>query len=359
MNDKTPLVLYVNPAWRREKLLHSVFLYPFWGGPPTNDTIWLREMLFKSGGLSAPYRITDDIATADVVFMPYAHKTVRRSYPELMYLCDTAAQGAGLPLFVDGIEDVECPLNTTARTFVLRYGGYRFERTDKEIIVPPFTNDMLDLYCSGILKIRQKKEKPSIGFAGWGALTMRQTLRTLIKELPDRVRGIVDNRFRAKKKGVFFRTQAMRLLQRSPDITCNFLVRSSYTGNITTVSKNAHTLQREFVDNLLESDYGLDVRGDANASTRLFEMLSLGCVPIIVDTERNFPFSDKIDYSSFALIVDFHDIKQLPERIIKFHNSISQERFAQMQRDAREAYTTYLRIDTLTKSVIDELRTKL
>jgi len=39
-----------------------------------------------------------------------------------------------------------------------------------------------------------------------------------------------------------------------------------------------------------------------------------------VDTERNFPFSDKIDYSSFALIIDFRDIKKLPERIAEFHN---------------------------------------
>lgn len=355
----SPLVLYVNPAWRQEHLLHSVILYPFWGGPPAQDNQLIRKILFKEGGgFSTAYRITDEYTKADVVFMPYTHNTVRRWYPELLGICEKSAQENGLPLLVDGIEDVEHPLHSPY-TFVLRYGGYRFERTDREIIVPPFTNDLLEMYCGGTLQIRRKREKPVIGFAGWGKLTMRQTLRAVIKESPDRLRGIVDSRFRAKKKGIFFRTRAMHILKQSPLVECNFIVRPRYSGHSDTASKNVHTLQREFVDNLLESDYGLDVRGDANASTRLFEMLSLGCIPVIVDTERNFPFSDKIDYASFALIVDFRDIKRLPERIVEFHAALSQERFEQMQRNARDAYKRRFSIDAVSHSFMEELRAKL
>jgi len=118
-------------------------------------------------------------------------------------------------------------------------------------------------------------------------------------------------------------------------------------------------LREEMVDIILGSDYALDVRGDANDSTRLFEILSLGRIPVIVDTERNFPFSDKVDYSSFALIVDFRDIKNLPERIAEFHTTVSPERFEQMQKNARDAYENYFRIDALTRLIVEELRARL
>lgn len=118
-------------------------------------------------------------------------------------------------------------------------------------------------------------------------------------------------------------------------------------------------LREQMVDTILYSDYALDVRGDANSSARLFEILSLGRIPVIVDTERNFPFSDKVDYASFALIVDFRDINRLPERITEFHKNISPERYEQMQKNARDIFVTYFRIDVLMQHIIEELRTKL
>lgn len=353
------ITFYVDHAWRREGLLHSPLMYPFWGDPPARDNVLLRGMLFKRRGFDTRYyHVADTRDGADMVLMPYAHSAVRRRYPELLERCSTVAQEMGVPLLVDGIEDTQYPIHTP-NTYVLRYGGYHFERTEKEIIVPPFANDLLEMYCKEELQIRTKREKPTIGFAGWGKLTPYQTLRTVAKELPDRLRGIVDNRFKAKKKGTFFRAQATQALQKSSLVTSNFIVRDSYSGHAHTAAKSIEALQREFVDNLLNSDYGLDVRGDANNSTRLFEILSLGRIPVIVDTERNFPFSDKVDYSSFALIVDFRDINKLPERIAEFHTSISPERFEQMQKNAREAYVNYFRIDALMRPIVEELRTKI
>lgn len=319
------------------------------------DNVLLRKMLFKKRGFDTSYYcITDKRDEADMVFMPYSHRDARRWYPGLLEQCSSAAQEIGIPLLVDGIEDVQHPIEIL-NTYVIRYGGYRFERTSKEIVIPPLANDLLEMYCDGELRIRTKGEKPVVGFAGWGSLTPYQTLRTVVKELPDRLRGIVDSRYKTKRKGVFFRMRAMRALQQSSQVVCNFIVRSSYSGHTNTISKSMEELQQEFVDNLLGSDYGLDVRGDANASTRLFEMLSLGRIPVIVDTERNFPFSDEVDYSSFALVVDFRDLHALPERIANFHNSLTQEKFAEMQRNARRAWEQYFRIDALMPHIIHEL----
>lgn len=354
-----PLIFYVNPAWRREDLLHSSFMYPFWGAPPERGNMLLRGMLFNKREFdTTQYQVTDKGDEADMVYMPYSHSTVRRRYPELLEQCNSTAQKLGLPLLVDGIEDVQHPINTS-NTYVIRYGGYRFEHNEREVIIPPFANDLLEMHCNGELQVRAKVEKPVVGFTGWGNLTRYQTLRTIVKELPDRLYGVFDDRFRTKKKGIFFRREALRLLQKSPLIITRFIVRDSYSGHAHTASKSVEVLQREFVDNLLKSDYALDVRGDANASTRLFEILSLGRIPVIIDTERNFPFSDKLDYASFALIVDFRDIDYLPERIAEFHKNILPERFEQMQKNARDAYINFFRIDALMRSLVEELRSRL
>ncbi len=359
MPSSTHITFYIDAAWRREGVLHSPLLYPFWGDPPARDNVLLRGVLFKKRGFDTTYyQITDKKDEADMVLMPYSHSTVRRQYPELLRTCSAVAQEMGVPLLVDGIEDVQHPISTP-NTYVLRYGGYRFERTGKEIVIPPLANDLLEMYCGGELQIRRKGEVPSISFAGWGRLTVYRTARTVLKELPNRLRAFIDSRFGAKKRGIFFRARAMRVLKKSPLVACNFIVRNSYSGHAHTASRSIEELQKEFVDNVLNSDYGLDVRGDANASTRLFEILSLGRIPVIVDTERNFPFSDSVDYSSFALTVDFRDLKRLPERIAEFHKNISPERFEQMQKNARGAYVDYFRVDALMSHIVEELRVRL
>ena len=180
----------------------------------------------------------------------------------------------------------------------------------------------------------------------------------MLKELPDRLRGVFMSRYRSKKKGVFFRRKALAVLKCSSKVALSVLVRGSYSGHVNTASNSAEVLRREFVDNLLQSDYGLDVRGDANASIRLFEILSLGRIPVIIDTERNLPFSDGVDYSSFSLIVDFRDLPNLAERVAAFHHSLAPEEFKAMQLRARDAFRNYFRVDALTRPLMEEIRKK-
>ncbi|MEK7114118.1 MAG: exostosin family protein, partial [Patescibacteria group bacterium] len=244
--------------------------------------------------------------------------------------------------------------------YILRYGGYRFLLEQGQIRIPPMTDDLLTRYKNSQLEVRTKGAgKPVVGFAGWAKLSLKQYLRTVIKELPVRFHGIFDTRYRACIKGVLWRQKAIKILKKSSLVDFNLLARSSFSGSPKTAVGDMQTLRKEMIETILQSDYALDVRGDANESTKLFEILSLGRIPVIVDTERNFPFSDKIDYSSFALIVDFRDIKQLPERIAEFHKTISPERFEQMQRNARDAYVNYFRIDALMRPIVEELRMKL
>ena len=354
MPEHKKIIFFVSPEWRRAQYQHIPLLYPFWGNPLDKDKVPFHYALFERYGFDpAYYGLTDNEDRADLVLMPYAHNLALRVMPRLFAECRATAERLGKPLLIDGVGDIEHPV--PREVLVLRYGGYRFSRTPNEIIIPPYANDLLEAYCDGKVCLRELREPPVVGFSGWAALTLAQEARALLKELPDRLCGIFASRYRAKKKGVFFRRKVLTILKHSRQVVLNVLARPSCSGHADTASNSAETLRREFVDNLLRSDYGLDGRGDANASTRLFEMLSLGRIPVIVDTERNFPFSNTLDYSSFSLMVDFRDLARLPDMVAEFHAGLTAEKFEMMQNNARDAYRNYFRVDALTRPLMEEI----
>ena len=353
----TPLAFFVDPAWRRP-MQHIPLLYPFWGNALGDSTPFQRALFERHGFDKTHYRIVDDPAQAEVIMLPYSHNLTVHMAPELLVQASAVAEKYKKPLLIDGAGDIEYPV-LEPHSIVLRYGGYRFTKRKNEIHIPLYADDLLEAYCKGDLHLRQKKDKPSIGFSGWATLSLQQEMRAVVKELPTRLRGIFDSRYNACKKGVFFRRQAIDVLKRSLLVESNFLIRNSYSGHRDTAQDAPEELQRAFVENLLQSDYGLDVRGDANASIRLFEILSLGRIPVIIDTERNFPFSDILDYSSFSYRIDFRDLAHVPELLAEFHANLSPEKFELMQKNARSVYREYFRVDALTAYIMQAIRTRV
>lgn len=353
------LIFYVDPAWRKEGMHHVPLLHPFWGNPLNREKTPFQWQLFERHRFDTAYfGITENIEEADMLLMPYSHNHVVLFAPDILEQCMRTSNESGLPLLIDGVGDIERPIEIP-NSYVIRYGGYRFSKKENEIHVPPYADDLLAIYFGGELQLRHKMETPSISFAGWAKLTLRQQVRVLLKEMPDRIRAVFDSRYAAKKKGVLFRKRAVKILAGSTEIKPNFLVRRSYSGNSATAEKSQEELRKEFVENLLGSDYALDVRGDANASIRLFEILALGRIPVIVDTERNFPFADKLDYRTFAFVVDFRDLQKLPHMVAKFHSNLTEEEFLGMQKAARDAYVNFFRVDHMTRPLIEEIRAKL
>lgn len=358
MTPATHLTFYVDPLWRRNGL-HTPFLNPWWGNLLGETSLFTKQIFDTYSFDTGVYGITNDLHKADMILVPYPYTWCLRHDTALFDECVRTARGADIPLLVDGTGDIEYSV-TAEKAFVLRYGGYRFMNERGRIQIPLYADDLLERCREGRFQIRKKGSgKPIVGFAGWASLSHMQVLRTVIKELPVRLRGIFDANYRACTKGVLWRLKALEGLQNSSLVTLHSRARSSFSGSSKTADGDMSELQEQMVETILQSDYALDVRGDANNSARLFEILSLGRIPVIVDTERNFPFVDKVDYSSFALIVDFRDIKKLPERIAEFHKNISPERFEQMQRNARDAYVHYFRADALMRHVVEALSSRL
>lgn len=353
-----PIHLYVHPSWRR-KGVHSPLMQPWWGNPYEKISLFSWEMFDAYVYDASCYTLTDDIQKADMVLAPYRHNWLLRFDRRLLDECLDTAKKHSLPLLVDGLADIEYPIDQK-NVYILRYGGYRFKTEPGRIQIPVATDDLLERNRNGQLSIRKKTDsKPSIGFAAWAKIPLKLRIRTFVKEVPIYIRSIFDARYQACHKGILWRRKIINILHRSPLVSLHLRERSSFSANPKTAEGDMRKLQEEMVATILNSDYALDVKGDGNNSARLFEILSLGRIPVIVDTERIFPFQDKVDYSSFSLIVDFRDVHKLPEIVAEFHKNISPERYEEMQHNARNAFVNYFRIDATMRHVMEDLRRML
>ncbi len=344
------IVFYIDPKWKRE-YAHIPLLYPFWGNPSATRTPFNRVLFERHSFDTRAYRLTSNPREAQFLMIPYRYNVLFEKDRALLRRCLDASCQLGLPVFIDGTGDVERPI-TIKRSVVLRIGGYRSKRAPNDLIIPPYADDLLEGYRDGKFSLRPWTDIPTVGFAGWGLLSGTQRARALARDLPLRMLSLVSPHFGVRQKGVFVRECALKTFASQEVVPTNFLVRRSYSAHVETAERPMGELREEFVENVCASDYALDIRGDANASTRLFEILSLGRIPLIIDTDRNFPFEDEVDYTSFGFRIDFRDIEKAPTLLMEFHRGLDKSVWYAMQKRARDTFVSHFRVDALARQIM-------
>jgi hypothetical protein len=304
------------------------------------------------------FTLVDRIADTDYVLVPHNYRRLRMLDPRKFDAIVEDARAARKPLLVDASGDIEWPV-TTPNTVALRLGQYRYKAASNEITIPFLADDLLYDYYDGVPQLRPKGARPSVGFAGWAQFSPSQRLKTYIKELPITLASFVDPRRRAEHKGIYFREQALRALRENARVDSHILSRATYSGHAATLQGTFEDNRREFVETLHDSDYALAVRGDANSSVRFYEALSLGRIPLFLDTACVLPLEDRIDYREFCVFVGYADVARIGDVLADFHARISPGQFADMQRKARAAYEHFLRLDVFSHHLAAELRSRL
>ena len=346
---------YIPQDLVREGYHYSALLYPFWGVQEMKDKFASTELFRRQNFDRAFYGLVEDVSDADYVLLPYSYWFLMRKDPNLVSLYVKEAKKLGKPLLIDAIGDSAKEIKIP-NSVVLRYASYKKILKHNDVIVPVFADDLLLAHRDGVFTAKEKSEKPTIGFSGWASFSFLTLPRPYIRNAHLLLLGIVFPYLRARTKGIFLRKKIITILKRSELITANFLERKSYSGNIKTAEGDVNTLRKEFVENILESDYTLCVRGDANQSTRFFEVLSLGRIPIFVDTDIPLPLEGKVNYKEFCVFVDFMDTKHIDRIVADFHKEVTPKEFINMQKKAREAFEKYMRMDSYTEHLMQELK---
>lgn len=111
---------------------------------------------------------------------------------------------------------------------------------------------------------------------------------------------------------------------------CDFIINDNWGGD-----------PPKFFKNIKNNLYGLCVRGGANCSFRLGEVLMMGRIPILIDTDCILPFPDLIPYDTNFIRIPIEKIDDMVNIIEKYHESHTEEELIQIQKENRLIWETY------------------
>lgn len=327
-------------------------LYPNFG-KEQRDALLFMNNAFRD--LKDPFvQITDDPMKADYLLLAHNFSTLRK-HPNYVAEFEALSRKHNKQVVVFWHGDRDDPV-ALSHAIIFRTSLYGRSALRNEIAMPAYSEDLLQ---DTTLEIRKKGEKPVIGFCGWAEYrSLKNRLGTYAQNAAVDARALLSGNplLRARRKGLSFRRQAIAALQGHDTISTNFIIRSSYSGHKHTITIDPETARHEYRNNMLQSDLALCMKGDGNFSYRFYEALSLGRIPLLIDTDCVLPCADRIDYDSFIVRVPFGDIAQLPKRVEEWWDGLEADQFMNMQKKAREAYEQYLSVLAFLRHAVDSIR---
>ncbi len=234
-------------------------------------------------------------------------------------------------------------------TIIFRTSQYRTALQKNEIIVPPL---IYDLGQDLLFRSKKKSDVPTVGFVGWADfINFFQRIKYYLKISLNSLQSLLVPRRRAYKQGIFFRRKAIDVFKKSKTVKTNFILRTSYSAHKKTISISPERARREYVENILGSDVTLSPKGDGNYSARFFEVLSLGRIPLLVDTETVLPLENSINYADFIIRVDYRALNTIDQAVYDWYADMSNEVFTAKQKLAQDVYQKYLSPNNFMKYV--------
>jgi hypothetical protein len=192
------------------------------------------------------------------------------------------------------------------------------------------------------LPARKFNPKPSVGFCG-------ASYRAGFRE-PNWFRRTFRPR-RCQYERVFPRRPGLRAhlidqLRAMPGLEAKIIERKSFFAGAVQNGRfnfESHAVtRREYVENLLASDYALCVRGGGNFSFRLYEALQLGRIPLFINTDCVLPWPDYIPWRKLCAWVEQAQLDQLQDILLSHHRAMGPAEFEERQRQCRAVWEKYL-----------------
>lgn len=130
------------------------------------------------------------------------------------------------------------------------------------------------------------------------------------------------------------------------DLRKIFILRTDYWGG----KPHDKQIVTEFVKNIQDTYFTLSGRGAGNWSARFYQVLYLGRIPIVVNTDIVLPFEDKINWNDIIILCNSNnDIANNIKRAW-----ISKD-IIQMQIKCKEVYDTYLAPEKWCKFIVNDI----
>lgn len=207
-------------------------------------------------------------------------------------------------------------------TVTFRPGLYKSLKRIDEYPCPFFLEDLCSLENDNKIKLvkRENTFTPIIGFCGdVNALYAGQEIRKRV------IAKLVESRW----------------------CKTNFILRTSFHHHQTPEQKVKR--RKEYLENLLESEYCLAVRGAGNFSIRFYEICCLGKIPVFIDTDCRLPFDDWINYKNIFIWIEESGIDYAGEKLNCLVRALPDEEYYKRCMAIRELWIQYFSLNGFFK----------
>jgi hypothetical protein len=321
-----PTPIYTDRAVLPEGRPHTAMLFPFWGKNPEDpdDPNTGRFDRYVEVGPEL-FRLAP-LEEAEFAVVPFDWSN--EPDEELVAAAQAfaaRAQEAGKPVIVFYVSDADDAVPVDG-AIVLRTSMYESTRRPGEFAQPAWSEDFLERYYGGELPVRTRGRQPVVGFCGLAPRVQRRLLRWRERASP----------------ASDVRARVLQVLRDAPGVRSNFTIRSAFLGGAIVNGRVDPAamlrVRREYVENMADSDYVVCARGAGNFSYRLYETLSLGRIPVFVNTDCVLPFDFEIDWRDYVVWVDESEVERAGEIVTAFHERLSDSEFEELQRACRRLW---------------------
>ena len=310
-------------------------LRPVWNDKP------IEEKINIYGEWVSRYTFSENIEEADICFLPMTW-----DYYEKFGLVNLAkkavaeAQRHNKPIILFIRHDF-IPKLPFSNVILFEHSGYRSRQGEiSHFSLPPLFPDFQKMYCSGNPTYRQKTNQPPVvGFCGAVANSPVDYLRSISGNW----KHWIEFDFGVSKweppsyPTSIFRKRVLDRFTNSTNVTTNFIFRKQFRAGMD-ISNDNDPLRLAFIENILGSDYTICMRGEGNYSFRFYETLDLGRIPVFIDTDCLLPWDNAINYRDYFPWIEYHEIPYAAEKLIDYHNFISDDDFVDLQKQCRNLW---------------------
>jgi len=318
----------------------------------------LKTLLKEAGQAHSGFNLTVDESAADLIVLPMSWNYYYNNHqikPVQHYL-KKALQDKPILTFVFG--DYGCKVPQQFTGWVYRTSGRRSKLPSIHKGMPIFIKDPVkSYYPSEGIAYREFSTTPVVGFCGQANAFGIQTLKELAKTFIKNVLSV----FRIRNKDTeqiisttYLRWKILSKLRRYNKITSNFIIRNVYRAGVK-LQKETHPTTMEFYNNIKNSDYTVCIRGAGNFSTRFYETLAMGRIPVFVNTDCLLPLDETVKWKEHVVWVEYSERHLIAEKILSFHNKHNEITLNALFLENRKLWEDYLRIYSFFKTSIDEV----
>jgi hypothetical protein len=222
-------------------------------------------------------------------------------------------RGLDKKVIVFMLSDYNEPFDLPSNVLFFRAGMYKSKRHPNEFLIPHIWS--ADGLGNSFQPLQKRTIHPLVGFCG----TMTSH--------PCRIQHI--NR-----------------LQMATDIRKKFILRSDYWAG----KPHDRQVINDFVKNIEDTYFTLSSRGAGNWSARFYQVMYLGRIPIVVNTDLVMPFEDKINWRDVIVFCDSEN--DLANNVRQFWRT---KDIVQAQIRCKEIYEAYLTPEKWCKIIADEI----